>query len=64
MASTIAEMLAPNTRSIIELYQSVRGRTMQIVAPLRPFGEVRLSALRTRNVLPSYQFVAGNSMPS
>src|SRR6185295_14432793 len=34
MASTIAEMLALNTRSIIELYTGVRARTMEIVAPL------------------------------
>src|SRR6478736_7270971 len=34
MASTIEEMLAPQTRSIIELYKSVRARTMEIVAPL------------------------------
>ena len=34
MASTIGEMLAPKTRSIIDLYKSVRARTMQIVAPL------------------------------
>ena len=34
MASTIAEMLALNTRSIIELYTGVRTRTMEIVAPL------------------------------
>jgi ergothioneine biosynthesis protein EgtB len=34
MASTIEEMLAPKTRSIIELYKSVRARTMEIVAPL------------------------------
>src|SRR6478672_12601058 len=34
MASTIEEMLAPKTHSIIELYKSVRARTMEIVAPL------------------------------
>src|SRR4029078_12663576 len=34
MASTIAEMLALNTRSIIELDTGVRARTMRIVAPL------------------------------
>ena len=34
MASTIGEIVVPNTRSIINLYQSVRARTMQIVAPL------------------------------
>jgi ergothioneine biosynthesis protein EgtB len=34
MASTIGEISASKTRSIIELYQSVRARTMQIVAPL------------------------------
>src|SRR5882672_3006108 len=34
MASTIGEMLVPKTRSIIDLYKSVRARTMQIVAPL------------------------------
>jgi ergothioneine biosynthesis protein EgtB len=34
MASTIEEMLTPKTRSIIELYKSVRARTMAIVAPL------------------------------
>ena len=34
MASTIAEMLVSKTRSIIDLYKSVRARTMQIVAPL------------------------------
>jgi ergothioneine biosynthesis protein EgtB len=34
MASTITEKLAPGTLSIIELYKSVRARTMQIVAPL------------------------------
>jgi len=33
MASTIGEMV-PKPRSIIELYKSVRARTMQIVAPL------------------------------
>jgi ergothioneine biosynthesis protein EgtB len=34
MASTIGEILVPKTRSIIDLYKSVRARTMQIVAPL------------------------------
>ncbi|HEX3282220.1 MAG TPA: ergothioneine biosynthesis protein EgtB [Pyrinomonadaceae bacterium] len=34
MASTIEQMLAPKTHSIIELYKSVRARTMEIVAPL------------------------------
>ena len=34
MASTIGEMLVPKTGSIIDLYKSVRARTMQIVAPL------------------------------
>src|SRR6187549_975161 len=34
MASTIGQMLTPTTRSIIELYRSVRTRTMEIVAPL------------------------------
>jgi len=34
MASTIGEIVVPNTRSIINLYQSVRARTMEIVAPL------------------------------
>ena len=34
MASTIGEIVAPKTRSIIELYKTVRARTMQIVAPL------------------------------
>ncbi|MEO7971565.1 MAG: DinB family protein, partial [bacterium] len=34
MASTIGEMLAPKTSSIIELFKSVRARTMEIVAPL------------------------------
>ena len=34
MASTIGEISVPKTRSIIDLYQSVRARTMQIVAPL------------------------------
>ena len=34
MASTIGEMVVTKTRSIIELYKSVRARTMQIVAPL------------------------------
>src|SRR6266404_2241827 len=34
MASTIGEMVVPKTPSIIDLYQSVRARTMEIVAPL------------------------------
>jgi ergothioneine biosynthesis protein EgtB len=34
MASTIGEISVPKTRSIIDLYQSVRARTMQIVEPL------------------------------
>jgi ergothioneine biosynthesis protein EgtB len=34
MASTIGEISVPKTHSIIDLYQSVRTRTMQIVAPL------------------------------
>ncbi|HXL79296.1 MAG TPA: ergothioneine biosynthesis protein EgtB [Pyrinomonadaceae bacterium] len=34
MASTIGEMAAPTTRSIIDLYKTVRAQTMQIVAPL------------------------------
>jgi hypothetical protein len=34
MASTIGEMLAPKTRSVIDLYKSVRARTMEMVAPL------------------------------
>src|SRR6266404_274742 len=34
MASTIGKMVAPTTRSIIDLYKSVRARTMEIVAPL------------------------------
>jgi ergothioneine biosynthesis protein EgtB len=34
MASTIGEIAVPKTRSTIDLYQSVRARTMQIVAPL------------------------------
>src|SRR6266852_5701732 len=34
VASTIWEMVAPTTRSIIDLYKSVRARTMEIVAPL------------------------------
>ena len=34
MASTTEQMLAPQTHSIIELYKSVRARTMEIVAPL------------------------------
>ena len=34
MASTIGEIAVPKTRSTIDLYKSVRARTMQIVAPL------------------------------
>ena len=34
MASTISEQVSPGIRSISELFQSVRARTMQIVAPL------------------------------
>src|SRR5881628_197903 len=34
MASTIGEMVVSKTRSIIDLYKSVRARTTQIVAPL------------------------------
>src|SRR6266480_1949536 len=34
MASTIREIAVPKTRSIIDLYRSVRARTMQIVEPL------------------------------
>ena len=34
MASTISEQVSPRIRSISELFQSVRGRTMQIVGPL------------------------------
>ena len=34
MASTIGEIAHSKTRSTIELYQSVRARTMQLVAPL------------------------------
>jgi len=34
MASTIGEIVIPKMRWIIDLYQSVRARTMQIVAPL------------------------------
>src|SRR5947199_6584287 len=34
MASTIGQMLVPKARSVVDLYQSVRARTMQIVAPL------------------------------
>jgi ergothioneine biosynthesis protein EgtB len=34
MASTIGEMVVTKTRSIIDIYKSVRARTMQIVAPL------------------------------
>src|SRR5882672_539970 len=34
MASTIGEMVVPKTRTIINLYKSVRSRTMEIVAPL------------------------------
>src|SRR6266550_533983 len=34
MASTIGEILTPTTLSIIDLYKSVRARTMEIVAPL------------------------------
>ncbi len=35
MASTIRPRSRPETRSTIDLYQSVRARTMQIVAPLK-----------------------------
>src|SRR5438445_13018070 len=34
MASTISEQVSPRIHSISELFQSVRGQTMQIVAPL------------------------------
>jgi ergothioneine biosynthesis protein EgtB len=34
MASTIGEIVVPKTRGIIDLYKTVRARTMQIVAPL------------------------------
>ena len=34
MASTLGEIVSSRTRSITELYQAVRARTMQIVAPL------------------------------
>src|SRR6476619_1834354 len=34
MASTIGEIVVPKTRSIIDLYKTVRARTMEIVAPL------------------------------
>src|SRR6266446_4747539 len=34
MASTIEQMLVPKARAVVDLYQSVRERTMQIVAPL------------------------------
>ncbi|MDQ2977522.1 MAG: DinB family protein, partial [Acidobacteriota bacterium] len=34
MASTIGKISVPKTHSIIDLYESVRARTMQIVAPL------------------------------
>jgi ergothioneine biosynthesis protein EgtB len=34
MASTIGEILVPKARGIIDLYKTVRARTMQIVAPL------------------------------
>src|SRR6478736_1119674 len=34
MASTIEEMLAPQTKALIDLYKAVRARTMEIVAPL------------------------------
>ncbi len=34
MASTIGEMVVPKKRSIIDLYKTVRTRTMEIVAPL------------------------------
>src|SRR2546421_5855962 len=34
MASTISEQVSPRIRSITEFFQSVRARTMQIVAPL------------------------------
>src|SRR5882672_6799969 len=34
MASTVGDIIASKTGSIIELYKNVRARTMQIVAPL------------------------------
>src|SRR6266446_4290178 len=34
MASTIEQMLVPKARAVVDLYQSVRSRTMEIVAPL------------------------------
>jgi formylglycine-generating enzyme required for sulfatase activity len=34
MASTVEQKVVPTTRSVIDLYKSVRARTMEIVAPL------------------------------
>jgi hypothetical protein len=37
---------------------------MQMVAPFKSFTERTFDALRTMNPVPSYQLIAGNSIPS